>query len=43
MSLRARKLAAYAAAVVALLAVFALYARPDIMVALADQMWACFN
>lgn len=43
MSLRARKLAAYVAAVSALLAVFALYARPDIMVALADQMWACFN
>ncbi len=31
-----------AAAVVATLAVFALYLRPDFMVMLADQMWACF-
>lgn len=43
MTLRARKLAAYAAAVGVLLAVFALYARPEIMIALADQVWACFN
>lgn len=43
MNLRARKLSTYAAAVAALLAVFGLYARPEIMVALADQMWACFN
>ena len=43
MTSRARKLTAYATAVGVLLAVFALYARPEIMVALADQMWACFN
>ena len=43
MTLRARKLLAYGAAIVALLAVFALYTRPAIMVTLADQIWACFN
>ncbi len=33
-----------AAALVAavLLGVFSLYARPDFLVALADQMWSCF-
>ena len=39
---RARKLLAYGAAVATLLAVFALYARPQTMVALADMIWACF-
>ena len=43
MSVRARKLLAYGAAVTALLAVFALYTRPGMMVTLADQVWACFN
>jgi hypothetical protein len=43
MTLRTRKFLAYAAAVAALLAVFALYTRPAILVTLADQMWACFN
>lgn len=43
MTLRTRKLLAYGAAVAVLLAVFALYTRPAIMVALADQVWACFN
>ena len=43
MSLRARKLLAYAGAVAVLLAVFALYTRPEIMVTLADQIWACFQ
>ena len=43
MSLRARKLLAYAGAVAALLAVFALYTRPEIMVTLADQIWSCFQ
>jgi hypothetical protein len=38
-----RKLLAYGAAVAVLLAVFALYTRPAILVALADQVWACFN
>ncbi|MBT2324447.1 hypothetical protein J7E62_19055 [Variovorax paradoxus] len=30
------------AAVLALLAVFALYTRPAFLVTLADQIWACF-
>jgi hypothetical protein len=38
-----RKLLAYAAAVALLLAVFALYTRPTILVALADQVWGCFR
>lgn len=42
MSLRKRKLLAYGVAVTVLLAVFAMYTRPQIMVALADQIWACF-
>jgi hypothetical protein len=42
-SLRTRKLLAYGAAVAVLLAVFALYTRPEIMVTLADQLWACFQ
>jgi hypothetical protein len=41
--MRHRKLLAYGAAVAVLLAVFALYTRPAILVALADQLWACFN
>jgi len=40
---RGKKLLAYAAAVAVLLAVFALYTRPTILVTLADQIWACFN
>ena len=43
MAARVRKLLAYAAAVAVLLAVFALYTRPLILVTLADQIWACFN
>lgn len=43
MTTRARKWLAYAAAVLVLLAVFALYTRPLIMVTLAEQVWACFN
>jgi hypothetical protein len=43
MTLRTRKLIAYVAAIAALLAVFALYTRPTILVTLADQLWACFN
>ena len=38
----ARKILLYAAAVCVLLAVFALYTRPDFLVTLADQVWACF-
>jgi hypothetical protein len=37
-----RKLSFYSAAVLACLAVFALYLRPDFMVTLAGQIWACF-
>jgi hypothetical protein len=37
-----QKLLFYAVAVVALLAVFALYTRPDFLVDLANQIWACF-
>jgi hypothetical protein len=42
-TLRARKLLAYAAALSVLLAVFALYTRPLFLVTLADQIWACFG
>lgn len=38
----ARRLALYALAVAATLGVFALYARPDFLLTLADQLWACF-
>ena len=40
---RTRSLLAYGAAVAVLLAVFALYTQPLILVTLADQIWACFN
>jgi len=43
MTTRARKLLAYGAAALLLLAVFALYTRPTILVTLADQVWACFR
>lgn len=36
------KVMLYAGAVLALLAVFALYTRPDFLVTLANQVWACF-
>ena len=39
---RTRKLTAYMAAVVVLLMVFSLYLRPDFLVTLAGQLWACF-
>ena len=32
----------YAAALVALLAVFGLYTQPEFLITLADQLWACF-
>lgn len=41
MSRRTHALAWLAASAI-LLAVFALYLRPDFMLALADQLWACF-
>ena len=40
---RAKKLAGYGAAALALLAVFALYTRPDMMVTLGNMVWACFQ
>lgn len=43
MSPRAKKLTAYAAALVVLLGVFALYTQPQMMVAIGDMVWACFN
>jgi hypothetical protein len=42
MTLRARKLLAYGTAVAVLLGVFALYSRPEFLITLADQLWACF-
>ena len=42
MTVRTRKLLAYIAAVTVLLAVFALYTRPQFLVTLADLIWACF-
>ncbi|WP_298925285.1 hypothetical protein [uncultured Ramlibacter sp.] len=43
MKRRTRTLLAWGGATAALLAVFALYTQPQIMVTLADQLWACFN
>jgi hypothetical protein len=40
---RKARIALYAIAAVVLLAVFALYARPQIMVAVSDMVWACFG
>ncbi len=37
-----RQLLAWALALAVLLAVFALYTRPDFLLTLADQLWACF-
>ena len=39
----AKKLLAYAGAVAALVAVFALYTRPDMMVTVGEMVWACFQ
>jgi hypothetical protein len=39
---RLRKALAYGGAVAVLLAVFALYTRPDFLVTLSNQIWACF-
>jgi hypothetical protein len=38
----ARKFAPYVLAIAATLGVFALYLRPDFLLTLADQIWACF-
>jgi len=37
-----RQLLAWGVALALLLAVFALYTRPDFLLTLADQLWACF-
>ncbi len=37
-----RKYWMHGLAVAALLAVFSIYTRPDFLVMLADQIWACF-
>jgi len=42
MTPRLRKLLAWGATLLVLLAVFALYTRPDFLKTLADQLWACF-
>jgi type II secretory pathway component PulM len=39
---RHQKLLAWGGAVIVLLAVFALYTRPDFLVTLSNQIWACF-
>jgi hypothetical protein len=38
----ALKICVWAAALAALLGVFALYTRPDFLLTLANQVWACF-
>ena len=38
----ARKAVLWFLAVAASLGVFALYTRPDFLVTLSDQLWACF-
>lgn len=38
-----RRFASWAAAIALLAAVFALYTRPEMMVALGDLVWACFQ
>lgn len=39
---RPARLLSWVAAVLILLAVFAMYTAPGFMVMLADQLWACF-
>ena len=43
MATRTKKVLAYGAATAVLLAVFVLYTRPDMMVAVSDMIWACFR
>lgn len=38
----ALKVGLWAVAIIASLGVFALYTRPDFLVTLANQIWACF-
>lgn len=43
MSARAKRVIAYGLAIAALVAVFVLYTRPEMMVTLGNLVWACFN
>jgi len=43
MSLRTKKALVFVAAAAVLVGVFALYARPQMMVTLGDMIWACFQ
>jgi hypothetical protein len=40
--MRPARIAAWAAAALALAAVFAAYQRPDLAVDLANRLWSCF-
>ena len=40
--MKLRRALAWSVAAVVLLAVFASYLRPDVMMTLANQLWACF-
>ncbi len=40
---RKAKVVAHVAAAAALAGVFALYAKPQIMVAMSEMIWACFR
>ncbi|WP_275425869.1 hypothetical protein [Rhodoferax koreensis] len=42
MKTRVRKTLLYGAALLGLAMVFAMYTRPDFLVSVADQLWACF-
>ena len=42
MSRLPRQLLVWGLVLAALLGVFALYARPDFLLTLADQLWSCF-
>ena len=39
---RPRRVALWAVAFAVLIAVFALYLQPDLVVTLANQLWSCF-
>ena len=38
----AKRVAIWTAVTAVMLGVFAMYARPEFLVTLADQLWACF-
>jgi hypothetical protein len=42
MTRNARRIGAWAVGLALLAAVFALYLQPDMMLALATQLWSCF-